>query len=111
MGSARKSLLNKANFCYTLNGTGVSIENGINRSIDIESVYFVRENVQVTAYLDEAYAQKSLVSARKLRSQERDTWIMPKDLYPLWQETRQVKIIFRIWIGEESFLNTIEKIL
>jgi hypothetical protein len=111
MGSARKSLLNKAGFCYTLNGTGVSIENGTNRSIDIESVDFVQANEQVRAYLDEAYAQKTLVSARKLCSQERDRWIVPKDLYPLWQETRHVKISFRIWIGEESFLGTIEKIL
>jgi hypothetical protein len=58
MGTARKSLLNKTNFSYTLNGTGVSIENGISRSIDIESVCFVRANVHVHAYLDEAYAQK-----------------------------------------------------
>jgi hypothetical protein len=112
MGSASKSLLNKTNFSYTLNGTGVSIENGISRSIDIESVCFVRANVHVHAYLDEAYAQKkAFVSARILRSQERDTWIIPKDAFPLWQETRHVKIVYRIWIGEESFLDTIEKIL
>lgn len=109
MGLARKSLLEKTNFCYTLNGTGVSIENGTNRTIEVESVCFVRENQRVKAYLNEADAQQRFVPTKTLRGQERDVWIMPKDLYPEWQETREVEIAFRITVGEESFVDTITK--
>lgn len=109
MGLARKSLLEKTNFCYTLNGTGVSIENGTNRTIEVESVCFVRENQPVKAYLNEADAQQRFVPTKTLRGQERDVWIMPKYLYPEWQETREVEIAFRITVGEESFVDTITK--
>ena len=111
MGLARERFFNSTNFCATLHGTGVAILNDTTRSIEIESVYFVKENVRMLAYLNEVFAQKHLVSARTLLSQQRDVWIIPKTLDPLWQEERHVEITYRMSIGEESFVDTIEKIL
>ena len=101
--------MEKTNFCYTLNGIGVSIENGTNRTMEVESVCFMRGNQTVKAYLNEPNGQKRLVQAKTLRGQERDTWILPKDIDPDWQDTREVEITFRITVGEESFLGTITK--
>jgi hypothetical protein len=82
-----------------------------NRSIEIESVYFVKDNHRIRAYLDEDYPQKKIVAGRTLRNQDSDIWIIPKDAYPLDQGRRHVEITYRISIGEESFVDTIEKLL
>jgi hypothetical protein len=111
MGLARKNFFENTNFCESLHGSGVTILNETNRSIEIESVWFVRENHRTRAYLNEDYIQKRLVVARTLRSKEKDIWIIPKVVYPLWQGRRHVEMTYRMSIGEESFVDTIEKIL
>jgi hypothetical protein len=92
-------------------GVGWPILNETNRSIEIESVWFVKDNHRTHAHLNEDYIQKRLVSARTLRSKEKDIWIVPKVVYPLWQGRRHVEITYRMSIGEESFVDTIEKLL
>jgi hypothetical protein len=111
MGLARESFFKSTNFCETLRGTGVRIGNDTSRPIEIESVEFVKENVRTLAYLNNDYIQKRLVSTKTLRNQEREIWIVPKELDPLWQGRRHVAITYRMSIGEESFVDTIEKIL
>jgi hypothetical protein len=111
MGLARESFFNSTNFCETLRGTGVRIGNDTSRPIEIESVEFVKENVRTLAYLNNDYIQKRLVSTKTLRNQESEMWILPKELDPLCQGRRHVAITYRMSIGEESFVDTIEEIL
>jgi hypothetical protein len=111
MGSARKSFFENTNFCESLHGSGVTILNETNRLIEIESVWFVRANERTRAYLNEDYIKKGLAAARTLRSKEKDLWIIPKVAYPLWQGCRHVEITYRMSIGEESYVDTIEKLL
>jgi hypothetical protein len=88
----------------------VTILNETNRSIEIESVWFVKENHRTHAYLNEDL-QKNFVAARTLRSKEKGLWIISKVAYPLWQGCRHVEITYRMSIGEESYVDTIEKLL
>jgi hypothetical protein len=111
MGLARESFFDTTNFCKTLRGTGVRIGNDTSRPIEIESVEFIKENVRTPAYLNNDYIQERFISAKTLRNQESEMWILPKDLDPLWQGGRHVAITYRMSIGEESFVDTIEKIL
>jgi hypothetical protein len=111
MGSARKNLFNNTNYCFTLNGTGIAIENKTNRSIEIASVYFVKDNHRIRAYLDKDYPQKNFVAGKTLRNQDSDIWIIPKDAFPLDQGRRHVEITFRMSIGEESIVDRIDKLI
>jgi hypothetical protein len=104
MGLARERFFNSTNYCETLRGTGVRIANDTSRPIEIESVEFVNENVRAPAYLNNEYIQKRLVPTRTLRNQEKEIWILPKDLDPLWQGRRHVAITYRMSVGEESFV-------
>ena len=87
------------------------LDEGLPRAYTPESVYFVKDNHRIRACLDKDYPQKHFVAGGTLRNQDSDIWIIPKDAYPLDQGRRHVEITFRMSIGEESFVDRIEKLL
>jgi hypothetical protein len=60
MGWARESFFKNTYFCGSLHGSGVTILNETNRSIEIESAWFVQGNHRTHAYLNEDYIQKKV---------------------------------------------------